>query len=192
MRKHDADPFAGRTRSSGRRGAEQEVRTACRPCGRAAQGGREGFTGRQRGWSRGGERRGRNVEATGVSSRRKRRTQGEFSGTWTKGRFTGSRLAVVSKSQNMRQRRMCVTSQPFTRAFSYPPLPPPKKRIPFIATHDSFRGIWDLEESLEIIWLSHFLEISFTTLTTDGRLEQCCFCYDLFSLIIRFYGALLS
>lgn len=107
MRTRDADPFAGRARSSGRRGAEQEVRTACRPCGRAAQGGREGFTGRQRGWSRDGERRGRNVEATGVSSRRKRRTQGEFSGTWTKGRFTGSRLAVVSKSQNMRQRRMC-------------------------------------------------------------------------------------
>lgn len=72
------------------------------------------------------------------------------------------------------------------------PLCPPPKKIPFIATHDSFRGIWDLEESLEIIWLSHFLEISFTTLTTDGRLEQCCFCYDLFSLIIRFYGALLS
>lgn len=192
MRTRDADPFAGRARSSGRRGAEQEVRTACRPCGRAAQGGREGFTGRQRGWSRGGERRGRNVEATGVSSRRKRRTQGVFRNMDEGPVYRFEAGSGVEISEYASKENVCYVPTIHKSIFLSPSAPPPKKRIPFIATHDSFRGIWDLEESLEIIWLSHFLEISFTTLTTDGRLEQCCFCYDLFSLIIRFYGALLS
>lgn len=193
MRTRDAHPFAGRARSSGRQGAEQEVRTACRPCGRAAQGGREGGLH----WPSAGLVEGRREKGTKRGGDRgffeeKEAHAGRVFRNMDEGpvyRFEAG--SGVEISEYASKENVCYVPTMHKSIFLSPSAPPQKK-IPFIATHDSFRGIWDLEESLEIIWLSHFLEISFTTLTTDGRLEQCCFCYDLFSLIIRFYGALLS